>query len=76
MGQETGHLAPGSFFEDTPSPSGTTALLVPCDGKSHEIATSPESDAGSGETQTISPSEGGARCPRRFNRRNRACVAT
>ncbi|HEU4973004.1 MAG TPA: hypothetical protein VFT35_13875 [Gaiellaceae bacterium] len=38
-------------------PSGTTTLLVPCDDESHEIAITPQSDAGSGETETksISP---------------------
>jgi hypothetical protein len=37
-------------------PSGTTTLLVPCDEKPHEIAITPESDAGSGETETKSVS--------------------
>ena len=33
-------------------PSGTTTLLVPCDDEAHDIAITPESDAGSGETET------------------------
>ena len=33
-------------------PSGTTTLLVPCDDEPHEIAITPESDAGSGESES------------------------
>jgi len=38
-------------------PSGTTNVVVPCDGKSHTITITPESDAGQGEPQSkdVSP---------------------
>jgi len=44
-------MSPKSF-----GPSGTTTLLIPCDDESHDIAITPQSDAGSGETQTKSVS--------------------
>jgi hypothetical protein len=33
-------------------PSGTTNVVVPCDGESHTITITPQSDAGAGEAES------------------------
>jgi len=38
-------------------PSGSTSVVVPCDGASHTISITPQSDSGQGETETKDVSE-------------------
>jgi hypothetical protein len=47
------NFSPGSF-----GPSGTTNVVVPCDDESHTITITPQSDAGTGESEAkdVSPS--------------------
>jgi hypothetical protein len=48
---DSGNSEPGAAEVTT---AGTTTLLVPCDDEAHEIAITPKSDAGPGETETKS----------------------
>lgn len=45
-------IAVDDFPPATGGPSGTKVVTVPCDDKSHLIAITPTSEAGTGETET------------------------
>jgi hypothetical protein len=47
-----------SFTPAAFGPSGTANVTVPCDGKSHEISITPQSDSGPGEAETKEVSSG------------------
>ena len=47
-----------SFTPAAFGPSGTAMVTVPCDGKSHEISITPQSDSGPGEAETKEVSSG------------------
>ena len=50
-------IAVDTFTPKGFGPSGATVVAVPCDGQSHEVTITPQSDSGPGEpeTKTVSP---------------------